>query len=235
MSLVEMRNYPTVELMDSMGGDSSIAWAARVSTTGGAESSSPTSDKGLINFLMRDRHGTPFEHNSMTFFVSAPLFVFHEFQRHRAGWSYNEESGRYRELEPVFYVPHPDRALRQTGKPGAYKFEGGSYNQYEMVVASHRTAATAGWSRYQELLKHGIAKEVARNVLPVSIYKSMYATCNLRSLLHFLSLRWAHPNSTVPTFPLAEIQDVAKELEKHARPLFPLAFAAFDKHGRIAP
>lgn len=233
-SLVEMRNYPTVELMDSMGGDSSIAWAARVSTTGAAESSA-ASDAGLINFLMRDRHGTPFEHNSMTFFVSAPLFVFHEFQRHRAGWSYNEESGRYRELEPVFYVPHPDRPLVQTGKPGAYTFQGGSANQYERMAEEHRRAAITAWARYKDLLRHGIAKEVARNVLPVSIYKSMYATCNLRSLLHFLSLRWAHPRSSVPTFPLAEIQDVAKKLEEGARPLFPLAFEAFDKHGRIAP
>ncbi|WP_204268146.1 FAD-dependent thymidylate synthase, partial [Escherichia coli] len=67
-------------------------------------------DRGLINYLMRDRHGSPFEHNSMTFYVQAPIFVFREFMRHRIA-SYNEESGRYRELRPVFYVPARERNL----------------------------------------------------------------------------------------------------------------------------
>ena len=74
--------------------------------------------KGLINYLMRDRHGSPFEHSSMTFFVQAPIFMWREHFRHRIA-SYNEESGRYRELRPVFYVPGPDRRLVQIGKAGA--------------------------------------------------------------------------------------------------------------------
>ena len=74
---------------------------------------------------MRDRHGSPFEHNSMTFYVQAPIFVFREFMRHRIA-SYNEESGRYRELRPVFYVPGPERKLTQIGKPGAYEFVDGN-------------------------------------------------------------------------------------------------------------
>ena len=87
---------------------------------------------GLINFLMRDRHGTPFEHSSMTFYVQAPIFVFREFMRHRIA-SYNEESGRYRELRPVFYVPGPQRRLRQQGKPGHYEFVDGTPEQLELV------------------------------------------------------------------------------------------------------
>ena len=78
---------------------------------------------------MRDRHGSPFEHNSMTFYVQAPIFVFREFMRHRIA-SYNEESGRYRELRPVFYVPGPERKLIQEGKPGAYVFVDGTPEQY---------------------------------------------------------------------------------------------------------
>ena len=105
-----------------------MLFAARVSTQGektlesaqDEELDAPRS-KGLINFLMRDRHGSPFEHNSMTFYVQAPIFVFREFMRHRIA-SYNEESGRYRELRPVFYVPGPDRNLVQIGKTGAYEF-----------------------------------------------------------------------------------------------------------------
>lgn len=229
-----------VALVDYMGDDDRIAEAARVSTVGtGAEKvvqAEPLKrTAGLINFLMRDRHGTPFEHNSLTFRISAPLFVFYEFHRHRVGWSYNEESARYRELDPVFYVPRSDRNLRQVGKPGAYTFEPGNYSEQVLTEGTHKRAAINAWSEYQWMLDHGIAREVARNVLPVSIYKTMYATCNLRSLFSFLSLRWSHPLSKVPTFPLAEIESVAKQMDEHARAHFPMAFDSFDRNGRVGP
>jgi thymidylate synthase (FAD) len=225
-----------VELVQCVGDDTGIAEAAWVSNYGG-DVPTDKADRipGLINFLMRDRHGTPFEHNSLTFRVSAPLFVFYEWHRHRAGWSYNEESARYRELDPVFYVPSGDRALRQVGSPGKYVFEPGDYRQYALVHGTHQRAAVTAWGEYQHLLDAGIAKEVARNVLPVSVYKTQYATCNLRSLLAFLSLRRSHPLSKVPTFPLHEIDLVAQALEEQAREKFPLAFDAFDKQGRVAP
>lgn len=235
--MVEFRSDVSVDLVDSMGDDLRIAEAAWVSNYGADTVPEERANRvsGLLNFLMRDRHGTPFEHNSLTFLVSAPLFVFYEFHRHRVGWSYNEESARYRELEPVFYVPGVDRNLRQTGSPGNYTFEPGDYRQQINTTGTHKRAAHTAWSEYRWLLDHGIAREVARNVLPVSIYKTMYATCNLRSLFSFLSLRRSHPLSTVPTFPLAEIDMVAEGLEEAARPFFPLAFEAFDKHGRVAP
>lgn len=219
-----------------MGSDTRIAEAAWVSNYGG-DIPMDKSDRipGLINFLMRDRHGTPFEHNSLTFRVSAPLFVFYEWHRHRAGWSYNEESARYRELEPVFYVPGNSRSLRQVGSPGKYIFELGNYEERVITEASHKRAAKNAWDEYQLLLTKGIAREVARNVLPVSVYKTMYATCNVRSLLSFLSLRWAHQLSSVPTFPLREIEMVAESLDELAREKFPIAFDCFDKQGRVAP
>jgi thymidylate synthase (FAD) len=226
----------SVELLKQVGDDRGIAEAAWVSNYG---ESLPQDQEaripGLINFLMRDRHGTPFEHNSLTYRISAPLFVFYEFHRHRVGWSYNEESARYRELDPVFYVPASDRALRQIGSPGKYRFEEGSYPQKAIAIGTHQRAARAAWSEYQMLLDQGIAKEVARNVLPVSVYKTMYATCNLRSLFAFLSLRRTHPMSTVPTHPLREIEMVAEKMEAEARVHFPLAFEAFDKNGRVSP
>jgi len=234
MTELTFKSDMDVELVEHMGSDYSIVKAARVSTSG-ASWDVGGNIPGLINFLMRDRHGTPFEHNSFTFRISAPLFVFYEFHRHRVGWSYNEESARYRELEPVFYVPSVGRALRQIGKPGAYTFEPGSEDQIESAEIAHRKSARQSWELYQWQLGQGIAREVARNVLPVSIYKTMYATCNLRSLFSFLSLRWSHPLSSVPTFPLAEIEDVAKQLDALARPHFPLAFEAFDKNGRVSP
>ena len=235
MTEIHLKSTMDVQLIDWMGDDESIVNAARVST--GMDMHEMDEDKiaGLINFLMRDRHGTPFEHNSLTFRISAPLFVFYEFQRHRVGWSYNEESARYRELDPVFYVPAPERNLRQLGKPGAYTFEPGDYKQQRIASGTHARAAHTAWTEYKWMLDHGIAREVARNVLPVSIYKTMYATCNVRSLLSFLSLRRTHPESTVPTFPLREIEMVAEQMEEKARTYFPMAFDAFDRNGRVAP
>lgn len=238
-SEIQFRSDMDVQLIDHMGSDVSIAEAAWVSNYGGHLPATGEKGRGrvpgLINFLMRDRHGSPFEHNSLTFRISAPLFVFYEFHRHRVGWSYNEESARYRELDPVFYVPRVDRALRQIGQPGAYTFEPGSSEQYELVQEAHESIAECAWHDYKGMLNAGIAKEVARNVLPVSIYKTMYATANLRSIMHFLSLRMNHPQETVPTFPLREIAMVAEELDTLTRENFPLAMQAFDKHGRVAP
>lgn len=224
-----------VDLIDHSGSDVSIARAAWVSNYGADVTGKAERIPGLINFLMRDRHGTPFEHNSLTFRISAPLFVFYEFHRHRVGWSYNEESARYRELDPVFYMPRMDRALRQVGSPGKYEFTPGTPEQVALVNQVHQENALNSWHDYREMLNAGVAREVARNVLPVSTYKTMYATCNLRSLFSFLSLRWAHPLSSVPTFPLAEIEAVAIKMDSLARNKFPLAFTAFDKNGRVSP
>lgn len=235
-SEIQYKSDVDVELVQCVGDDTGIAEAAWVSNYGG---DIPTEKHeripGLINFLMRDRHGTPFEHNSFTFRLAAPLFVFYEMHRHRVGWSYNEESARYRTLEPVFYVPRAERALRQVGSPGKYTFEEGNYSERAITYGAHRRVAQNSWGEYKALLEAGIAREVARNVLPVSIYKTQYATCNLRSLLAFVSLRWAHELSRVPTFPLDEIQMVAQGMEALAREKFPIAFDCFDKQGRVGP
>src|ERR1700759_4775016 len=134
MDGVRFRSDMTVELVKASASDSDVLWAARVSTRGeqslddaGAD---PARSSGLINYLMRDRHGSPFEHSTMTFLVSAPIFVFREFMRHR-GWSYNEESGRCRKVDPVFYVPGPARKLVQEGKPGKYVFVSGTGEQHK--------------------------------------------------------------------------------------------------------
>ncbi|MFJ8477498.1 FAD-dependent thymidylate synthase [Kitasatospora sp. NPDC094011] len=233
------RSDVTVELVRSAAADSDVIWAARVSTAGEqsleALQQDPEKSKGLINFLMRDRHGTPFEHNSMTFFISAPIFVFREFHRHRSGWSYNEESGRYRELEPVFYVPAEDRKLVQQGRPGKYEFHQGTPEQHRTTGEAMEAAYRESYARYQEMLAAGVAREVARAVLPVGLFSSMYATCNARSLMHFLSLRTRRENSAVPSFPQREIEMVAEKMEEQWARLMPLTHAAFEKHGRVAP
>lgn len=178
---------------------------------------------------------SPFEHNSFTFLVSAPIFVFREFMRHRVGWSYNEESGRYRQLKPVFYVPGPERKLVQEGKPGQYVFVDGSPEQYKTVVEATQEACRQAYRAYLEMLESGVAREVARGVLPVATYSSMYATCNARSLMHFLGLRTKREDSAFPSFPQREIEMVAEKMEEHFARLMPITHDAFNRAGRVAP
>jgi len=235
---VEFRSDVTVELVKAAAKDSDVIWAARVSTKGESSlddvDSDPSAAQGLINYLMRDRHGTPFEHTSLTYFVSAPIFVFREFMRHRIA-SYNEESGRYRELRPVFYVPAPERRLVQQGKPGAYDFVEGTSEQYDVVVEQTTAACRAAYAAYQQMLDAGVAREVARIVLPVGTYSSMYVTMNARALMNFLSLRTKHPESHFPSFPQREIEMVADLMEEQWAEIMPLTHAAFVGNGRVAP
>ena len=149
-----------VHLIDSMGNDDSVIRAMLVSTVGGELSAEDdflaaveseqyaNSKNGRINFLMKNRHGSPFEHNAFTFYVSAPFFVFREWHRHRIGFSYNEESGRYTQLKPEFYIPAEDRNLQQTGKPGAYEFVPGSEEQYRAMATGHMNRATMAYHNY---------------------------------------------------------------------------------------
>ncbi|MGW8333706.1 FAD-dependent thymidylate synthase [Streptomyces sp. NPDC055897] len=233
------RGDVTVELVKHAASDSDVLWAARVSTAGEQSleelQKDPERSQGLINYLMRDRHGSPFEHNSMTFFISAPIFVFREFTRHRVGWSYNEESGRYRELQPVFYVPAADRKLVQRGRPGKYEFVEGSAAQQKLTSRVMKDSYRRSCEAYQELLAAGVAREVARATLPVGLFSSMYATCNARSLMHFLGLRTQHELARVPSFPQREIEMVGERTEREWARLMPLTHAAFNTNGRVAP
>jgi len=237
----QFRSDVTVELVRANASDSDVLFAARVSTQGEKTLESAQSDdvdasrsKGLLNYLMRDRHGSPFEHNSMTFYVQAPIFVFREFMRHRIA-SYNEESGRYRELNPVFYVPGPERNLVQVGKAGAYNFLPGSPEQTELAVSESKRISTEAYESYQRMLDAGIAREVARIVLPLNIYSSMYVTLNARSLMNFLSLRTTREGTHFPSFPQREIEMAAEQMESFFAELMPLTYEVFNENGRVAP
>ncbi|MFF4510626.1 FAD-dependent thymidylate synthase [Streptomyces mirabilis] len=237
MTKIQTRDDVTVELVKHSATDSDVTTAARVSTVGASHDREvdPTRDEGLINYLMRDRHGSPFEHTSLTFYIEAPLFVAREHMRHRAGHSYNEESGRYKELKPVFYVPAEERKLVQVGKPGAYVFEQGSVGQYDCMSAYMASAYAGAYDAYQGMLDAGIAREVARMVLPVGIFTSYYVTCNARSLMHFLGLRTQSTIATHPSFPQREIEMVAERMEDHLGEQMPLTYRAFNRNGRVAP
>ncbi len=232
------RDDMSVELVKSSASDADVIWAARVSTAGDKSledvGADPAKSEGLINYLARERHGSPFEHTSMTFFISAPIFVFREFMRHRIA-SYNEESGRYRELKPVFYIPSNERKLVQIGKAGAYTFVDGTPEQFDLTVAAIKETCSLAYANYQKMLDAGVAREVARAVLPVTLYSSMYVTMNARALMNFLSLRTAREGSHFPSYPQREIEMVAEKMEAHFAKLMPITYGAFQKSGRIAP
>ena len=230
------RSDVVVELVKHSASDEDVAFAARVSTLGekAQEGSDPKKTSGLINFLMRDRHGSPFEHSVFTFYVKAPIFVWREHMRHRIA-SYNEESGRYRVLQPEFYVPDNKRKLLQIGKPGAYIFEEGSSEQMAITMVNYRKTCKEAYMNYEEMVGHGIAKEVARGILPVTIYSSAYVTINSRSLMNFLSLRRNVEGQRFPSYPQREIEMVAEKYEEIFKELMPLTHKAFIDNGRVSP
>ncbi|MFM8894465.1 MAG: FAD-dependent thymidylate synthase [Actinomycetales bacterium] len=235
---VTFRSDVTVELVRASASDADVVFAARVSTAGEqslADLQADTSGaKGLINYLMRERHGSPFEHNSMTFFVQAPIFVWREHMRHRIA-SYNEESGRYRQLQGVFYIPAHDRDVIQVGKTGAYEFLRGTSAQYALIDEQMQRACRQAYAAYLAMLEAGIAREVARMVLPVSIYSSAYVTVNARALMNFLSLRRKAAGSRYPSYPQREIEMVAERYEHQWSQLMPITPEAFVANGRVAP
>lgn len=237
-SEIAFRSDVTVELIKHSASDADVVWAARVSTKGdqSLEDTKAEAEKsaGLINYLMRDRHGSPFEHSVFTFFVQAPIFMWREHFRHRIA-SYNEESGRYKVLEPVFYVPGEDRKLVQIGKAGAYDFVEGTPEQFATVTEQTKRACSVAYESYVAMLEAGVAREVARIVLPVTIYSSAYVTMNARALMNFLSLRRKAEGSHFPSFPQREIEMVAEKYEEEFRKLMPLTHAAFVANGRVAP
>lgn len=235
MSEYTFRSDMTVDLIDSMGNDDSVIRAAKVSTMTDTtvDEMSVAGKEKFIDFLVANRHGSPFEHVLFTFRIEAPIFVWREFQRHRVA-SYSEQSARYTELKPVFYVPDEDRNLVQVGKPGEYTFTQGDPAQVQSTEWVLTGVSAHAYSEYQYLLERGIAREVSRMVLPLNIYSTAYVTMNLRSLTNFLSLRRNVEGQTFPSFPQREIEMVAELMEEHADGIVPITLEAFRRNGRVA-
>lgn len=234
MTEIQFTEEITVELIRHLADDAFVAQAARVST--GSDLKPVEDGQGkLINYLMKKKHGSPFEHGMFTFRAHVPLFVAREWQRHRAGWSYNEVSGRYTELEPVFYLPPDGRAITQQGKPGAYDYAPGSLAQVGQLKAYTRDACYRSWACYQQMLDAGISRELARGVLPLNLFTAFYATCNPRSLMHFLSLRTKSDRAAYPSDPMAEIAEAARQMEDHFKYWMPVTWSAYDNNGRVSP
>lgn len=237
MTTLNFRDDVVVKLIDSMGDDGSIAQAARVSTIGENENEYQgllSRDQGLIGYLMRERHGSPFEHVVMKFYVEAPIFVFREIHRHRMA-SYNEMSGRYTQLLPEFYVPGDERKLVNIGTSAKPEFGEGSLSQKTIVDWELKRTYVNAWGAYEAMINSGIANEIARLALPVAVYSKMYMTVNLRSAMNFLSLRTQREDARHVSRPQREIEMVAEKVEEIATNLFPVSMGHFNDYGRVAP
>lgn len=225
--LISVHNHGHVHLEDWMGGDLHIVNNARVSFD--QESTEfDERERGLLNFLMRERHGSPWEAVVFRFDVKAPLFVFREWHRHRLA-SVNEQSARYSEIPDEYYVPDPSYVRQQLGKPGSYYFD--AIEDPAIVTGTLESidrTQRACFDAYHSMLEHGVAKELARTVLPVGMFSRMKWTVNLRALFNFLSLR-NHEHAQ------REIRDYAMAVERLASEICPVAFECFEAHGRTAP
>lgn len=244
MTAITIRSDITAELIGSFGGDWLVADAARVSASavqGRGEREATERDRKLISELVKLRHGGPFQHGSLTFYVEAPIFVMREWRTHKIlmaqttdDMGYSEASARYRPLKPEFWVPDARRPLVKPDdfKPMRPKANVPLEDEYLQVVADMTDAYHYVWRAYEAMLSFGVVPEVARAVLPVGTYSSMYVTCNPRSLMHFCSLRVNSPDSATPTFPQAEIEVAAKALEQVFAVGWPITHAAWVDNGR---
>jgi len=184
-------------------------------------------EKGLISFLMHNRHGTPFEAVTFQFNVKCPIFVAREWFRHRIG-SFNEFSARYSEMPREYYIPEPEDVRSQVGKPGSYTFKPITNGTQTWFRSELDATCGMAYIQYQNALKAGVAKELARCFLPVNFYTMFTWTVNLRSLFNFVSLRSAESA-------MLEIRCYSNAVEHEMKKIVPEAYNAFVENERVAP
>lgn len=215
-----------VRLDGALADDLSVVRSARVSFGRDAETLG-TAEIGLIEFLMRERHGTPFEHNAFRFHIKCPIFVAREWFRHRIG-SFNEFSARYSEVPNEFFVPKHEDVRTQVGKPGSYRFEPVDAELASETIAMIAKVNEQAYETYKDLVARGVAKELARAVLPVSTYTQFYWTVNARSLMNFISLR-THETAQ------HDIRQYANAVEELFSRVMPVTHRSFVANGKVTP
>ena len=214
---ISFRSEMSVTYVDSMGDDKRIAQAARVSTAG--LDNDREKYVGLVRALIRDGHWSPLESCTMTIAFDVPAFTRDQIIRHRS-MSFSVFSLRYSEAKPVFWVPSDDRPLVQVGKALDYRREQGSKVQRILTEGKIVDAAARAWLDYERMIESGVANEVARTVLPNSVYSPFWATGNLRSWLHFVGIR-NDPHAQ------HEVRETAAKVENIIGERWPVALAAY--------
>lgn len=208
-----------VRLVDYLGGDARIVQAARVSYGEGTKT--VREDKALIDYLLRNRHTSPFEQVVFTFHVKLPIFVARQWLRHRTA-RLNELSGRYSVMRDEFYLPHPGAVRRQSNK----NKQGSSAEavpEAPEIIALLKEEQARAYAGYQGLLGREIARELARMNLPLSMYTEMYWQIDLHNLFHFLRLR-------LDRHAQHEIRAYGETIAKIVQALCPMAYEAFEEH-----
>lgn len=213
--VINLLDHGFVKLIDFMGSDLRTVNAARVSF--GGVSKGEEKDKALIKYLMEHKHLSPFEHCTFQFHIKCPIFVARQWMRHRIA-SYNEVSARYTEVKDEFYIPSEFRVQDTHNKQGSLVSKD---LDNKTLLKIYTDSIEASYNAYQRLLKAGVAKEMARGLLPVSQYTQFYWTVNARSLLNFISLR-ADGHAQY------EIRVYAEAIEKIFKQKLPWTWAAFE-------
>lgn len=210
-----------VRLIDVMGDDSSIVQAARVSY--GAGTKQVNEDRGLIRYLMRHLHTTPFEMVEFKFHVKLPIFVARQWIRHRTA-NVNEYSGRYSEMKDEFYVPELGQVRAQSTSNKQGREEEAFAPEEAMRITDHmRGAQEQQYADYLKLLDTGLAREIARINLPVSNYTEWYWKIDLHNLFHFLRLR-------IDAHAQYEIRVYAEAMAGIVKQIVPFAWEAFEDY-----
>lgn len=211
-----------IRLVDFMGGDNRVVSSARVSF--GAVSKGEEQDKRLIKYLLEHAHHTPFEHCYFQFHICCPIFVARQWMRHRWG-SYNEVSARYTQVKDEFYIPSQMRGQDTKNKQGSVPTS--SLDQ-EKLIKLYEDSVEASYAAYNKLIEAGVAREMARGVLPVCQYTQFYWSVNARSLLNFLSLRTDNHAQW-------EIRVYADAIAKIFQEKMPWSWEAFENLSRKLP
>lgn len=206
-----------LELIDSMGDDQSIVKAARVSYQRDHIEADEERDEKLIRYMLSHAHGTPFEHTCVTVHVALPIFVARQWIRHRIGWSYNEVSRRYTADDIQFYYPQDWRPQDTKNKQGSIDLPIDASSHCTNVL---REACEEAVKNFDHLIRQGVAKEMARMVLPVNLYTRWYATANVRSVMHWHTLR-ADPHAQW------EVRVYADAMSKIMADLFPVTWKVY--------
>ncbi len=203
-----------VRLVEFIGGDLRVVQAARV--TFGSSPKGEDRDRKLIEYLLTHGHITPFEHAAFQFHIKCPIFVARQWMRHRWG-SYNEISARYTEVKDEFYQPHEFRVQDTVNRQGS---KSGSALNHKALREKFSQTIQAAYAAYQDLLEQGVAREMARLVLPVCQYTQFYWTVNSRSLMNFIALR-------ADSHAQLEMQEYAVTLSRIFREKMPWTWDAF--------
>ncbi len=209
-----------VRLVDYMGGDERIVQAARVSYGSGTKTY--RQDRGLIHYLIRNWHTSPFEQVILTFHTKMPIFVARQWVRHRTA-RLNEISGRYSVMKDDFYVPEPQHVSFQSESNKQGRGDTIPLDEAMKIIEQMETEQRAAYASYEGMLEKGIARELARASLPISLYTEWYWQIDLHNLFHFLRLR-LDPHAQY------EIRVFAEAMATCAKAVAPLAYEAFEEH-----